>query len=66
MDKCVPWTIFVWVVAIATAIIAGLLSIQISQMTALSEIKGDLAVVKTDVVWIKQELLRDNQVGLSK
>lgn len=57
--KCVSWTVFVWVVAIVTAVLGILFAIQISLMDNISQIKADVSSIRTDIAWIKTSLNKD-------
>lgn len=52
----VKWITFVWVVGIVTILMGALFGMTISLMSSFSDIRSDVAVIKTDVSWIKNSL----------
>lgn len=58
-EKFVRWSVFIWAVSIVSILIVGIWSITITLMGTISELKQDIATIKTDVSWIKQSLLKD-------
>ena len=58
-EQYVNWKTFKIIIAITMAIFGILLTIQISLMTNVSEIKSDISAIRTDVVWIKDALHED-------
>jgi hypothetical protein len=55
-EQFVKWSIFIWVVGIATSIIGALFAIQITMMDNVSTLRSDIAAIKTDVGWIKNTM----------
>lgn len=60
-----PWHVFIWVVAIVTMILGGIFWRVEAVNSGLSEVRTDIAVVKTDTQWIKENLQRSPAMSVS-
>ncbi|MHA1304236.1 MAG: hypothetical protein ACTSPI_11100 [Candidatus Heimdallarchaeaceae archaeon] len=55
-NNYVDWKTFKIIITIAIAIFSVLLTIQISLMASMSEVKSNISAIRTDIVWIRESL----------
>lgn len=60
LDKKVPWTVFVWAIALIILIIGWVISSVVSAKTdnsvtinRVSSVEGDIKAMKSDISWIR-------------
>jgi hypothetical protein len=52
----VPWTVFVWAVGIISVAIVSLVGWVATANSGVGDLKTDIAVVKTNVTWIREQI----------
>lgn len=55
-EEYVNWSVFIWVVSIFSLIVIGLATVVISELKEISEIRSNLAGMRSDISYIKSGL----------
>ena len=56
-EKYVRWIVFIWIIGIITTILFSSIGISMKAKSEVSELRGELKVYSTDILWIKNTLI---------